>query len=102
MKKSLFVAASLMAAVVSASSVSAAPFSGVPAAPAAQDNALVEQVQYAYSRVCSYGQRGWFYRNYRGEIISCRPRRPIGFGYTWREFEGRSGWYHGRDRRWHR
>jgi hypothetical protein len=102
MKKSLIVAASLMAAVVSASSVSAAPFSGVPAASAAQDNVLVEQVQYAYSRVCSYGPRGWFVRNYRGEIISCRPRRPIGFGWGWREEGGRSGWYQERNRRWHR
>jgi hypothetical protein len=101
MKKSLIVAASLMAAVVS-SSANAAPFGGVPAAPVAQDSGLVETVQYAYSRVCSYGPRGWFYRNYRGEIISCRPRRPIGFGYSWREEGGRSGWYHGRDRRWHR
>ena len=105
MKKSLIVAAGLMAAVLSApltvSSASAAPLGGISggAAGVSQDG-IVEQVQYAYTRVCTFGPRGWFVRNYRGEIISCRPRRPLGFGWGWREEGGRSGWYHSRDRRW--
>jgi hypothetical protein len=100
LKTSLIVAAALLAAVV-ASPASAAPLGGVAGATVKTDGSLVEQAQHAYGRACSYGPRGWFYRNYRGEIISCRPRRPVGFGYEWREFGGRSGWYHGRDRRWH-
>jgi hypothetical protein len=99
LKTSLIVAAGLLAAVVAAPA-SAAPLGGVAGA-VTTDGSLVEKTQHAYGRVCSYGPRGWFLRNYRGEIISCRPRRPVGFGYEWREFGGRSGWYHGRDRRWH-
>jgi hypothetical protein len=100
MKKSLIIAAGLMAAALSTTSASAAPLGGISSGAAGAHEGVVEQVQYAYTRVCSYGPRGWFLRNYRGEIISCRPRRPIGFGWGWREEGGRSGWYHGRDRRW--
>jgi hypothetical protein len=100
LKKSLIIAAALLAAVV-ASPASAAPLGGVVGGAISVDGSLVEKTQHAYGRVCGYGPRGWYYRNYRGEIISCRPRRPMGFGWGWRDEGGRSGWYHGRDRRWH-
>lgn len=60
----------------------------------------IEPVRYAYSRVCSYGPRGWFLLNERGRIIGCRPPRPEGFDWSWRDEGGRSGWYDRRDRRW--
>jgi hypothetical protein len=103
MKKLLLIAAAIMTVAVS-TTANAAPLGsiagGISGGAAASQDSIVETVQYAYSRVCTYGPRGWFVRNYRGEIISCRPRRPIGFGWDWREEGGRSGWYHRRDRRW--
>jgi hypothetical protein len=101
MKKSLIVAAGLMAAVVAAPA-SAAPLGGVVGDIIAAEGSLVEKTQFVYGYTCASGPRGWFYRNRRGELISCRPRRPLGFGWSWYTEGGRSGWYHGRDRRWHR
>jgi hypothetical protein len=86
----------------------AATLAGSPAGAAAgtsgstvlaTDHAIAP-VRYAYTRVCSYGPRGWFLLNDRGRIIACRPLRPDGFDWVWREEGGRSGWYDRRDRRW--
>jgi hypothetical protein len=100
MKKSLIVAAGLLAAFVAAPA-SAAPLGGLIGGAAPTDGSLVEKTQHVYGYTCSYGPRGWYYRTRRGEVVSCRPRRPLGFGWEWRLDGGRSGWYNGRSRRWH-
>jgi hypothetical protein len=97
--KSTLIIAGLFVTGLMSSSAGAAPLGGI-AAPATPDS-VVEQVQHVYGYTCGYGPRGWYYRNRRGDIIACRPARPLGFGYAWREFGGRSGWYHERHRRWH-
>jgi hypothetical protein len=99
MKKTLFIAATFLAAVL-ASSANAAPLGGVIGG-GVSDDSIVEKAQHAYGYVCSYGPRGWYSRTRRGELVSCRPRRPLGFGWSWYTEGGRSGWYHSRDRRWH-
>ena len=50
--------------------------------------------------VCGRDDRGWHYM--RGDRrYNCRPRRPFGLFWTWRDEGGRSGWYHRRDRIWY-
>jgi hypothetical protein len=89
---------SLTVAVVSVTLADAAPLSAQAGHVAG--SAVVSPAHYVYTRVCSYGPRGWFLRNHRNQIIACRPHRPNGFGWTWREDGGRSGWYDSQDRRW--
>lgn len=58
---------------------------------------LVTDVQY---RTCTRDDRGWRYM--RGESrIRCRPSRPDGLDWIWRVANGRSGWWHNGERRWH-
>jgi hypothetical protein len=53
-----------------------------------------------YHRSCELGERGWHYNTPRSGRVECRPRRPVGLYWSWREDGGRRGWYHSRDRRW--
>jgi hypothetical protein len=82
MKTSLLVAAGLLATAVSA----------VSATSASAHNGM--------HRSCELGVRGWHYQTPREGRVECRPRRPSGLYWSWREEGGRRGWYHGRDRRW--
>jgi hypothetical protein len=54
-----------------------------------------------FHSTCQLGERGWHYNTQRSGRVECRPRRPVGFGWGWREEGGRRGWYRERDRRWH-
>ena len=52
------------------------------------------------SRVCVRDDRGW--HNMRGERrVTCRPSRPSGLDWIWRAENGRTGWWHRKESRWH-
>ena len=75
---------------------SVAPLALDATALLAVDNNL--QLVAGYS--CSRDDRGWRY--YRGDRrIDCRPSRPFGLYWSWRDLDGRNGWWHRRDNRWH-
>ena len=99
MPTSLIVTFGLLAAALSGAPAVTSPLNS-SAATGGHGLGTGEPVRYAYTRVCSYGPRGWFLRNERGHIIGCRPPRPDGFDWSWRDEGGRSGWYDRRDRRW--
>ena len=102
MTKSLIIVAGMLAAVAS-SAATAAPLGGLTTGGSgfATEESLVVQIHDGNRhRACALGVRGWHYHSYRGDRIECRPRRPLGFNWVWRDFEGRRGWYHSRDRRW--
>jgi hypothetical protein len=99
MMKSLIVAAGLMAAALCSTSASALPLAG-SAPSAAPEESLVVQIHNGFHRSCELGVRGWHYNTPRDGRVDCRPRRPIGFGWGWREEGGRRGWYQERNRRW--
>lgn len=98
--KSLIVAAGLMAAALSSTSASALPLAAT-APGATTEESLVVQVHNGFHRSCELGPRGFHYNTPREGRVECRPRRPIGFGWGWREENDRRGWYRERDRRWH-
>jgi hypothetical protein len=100
MKKSLIIAAGLLAAALSSTSASAAPLGGIVSGATPEDS-LVVQVHNGFHSSCQLGQRGWHYNTPRSGRVECRPRRPVGFGWSWREDSGRRGWYSERQRRWH-
>jgi hypothetical protein len=100
MKKSLIIAAGLLAAALSSTSASALPLGGIAPGVTAEPS-LVVQVHNGFHRSCERGERGWHYNTPREGRVECRPRRPVGFGWGWREEGGRRGWYQERNRRWH-
>jgi hypothetical protein len=75
----------------------AAPFAGH--STLSTDQSLLQTVQ-GYHRSCGWVNNGWFYSR-NGSFVACRPRRPVGFGWGWRDEGGRSGWYHSNRRAWH-
>ena len=100
MKKTLLIAAGVLATGFAVSTASAAPLGSLTVTT---DTApLVELVHNGnVHRACELGQRGWHYHNRLGDRFDCRPRRP-GFRYwEWRTEGGRSGWWHSRERRWY-
>jgi hypothetical protein len=102
MKKSLVIAAGLLASGLFAATASAAPLGGLGSNGAVDDAGLVQMVHDGNThRVCERSARGWHYHNRSGGYVSCRPRRPGLLYWTWRNEGGRSGWWHRRDRRWH-
>jgi hypothetical protein len=95
--KSLFVAALGLCGASSLSGPAAASgFSGVGGASVS----FVTTVIPIASIRCIRDENGWRYM--RGDRrIDCRPNRPHGEFWGWRTDGGRSGWWHGRDNRWH-
>lgn len=92
-------AAGLALAVFGMGTAQAAPVGLLKPVDSAADSALIK-VHGVHSS-CQLGGAGWHRSPRRGVRIVCRPARPRGIFWTWREFDGRKGWYHRRDRRWH-
>ena len=88
--------AGLLATGLAATAVTAAP---VPVLPTQQTQSDVQTVQ-GYHRDCVWVNKGWRYRD--GErYVDCRPRRPLGFGWIWRNEGERFGWYNNRRNNWY-
>jgi hypothetical protein len=84
MQKSLLIAAGLAVAAISTTVISTSA-----------------SAHNGFHSSCALGERGWHYNTPRTGRVECRPRRPVGFGWSWRESDGRRGWYQERSRRWH-
>ena len=100
MKPMMLIAAGLFAGSMFATTANAAPLGGMTSVVTPEES-LVVQVHNGFHRSCERGVRGWHYNTPRDGRVDCRPRRPIGFGWGWREEGGRRGWYQERNRRWH-
>ena len=100
MKKSLLIAAGLLASGLLVSTAGAAPLGGLGTSSPSTDSGLVQKVDGSH-RACTRDSRGWHYHSrFRDRRISCRPRSP-GRLWMWHTEGGRSGWWHRNEKRWH-
>ncbi len=91
--KMIFIAvAALLPAATAMALPVVKPNSGV------NENAPVLELVNGSHRACARGPAGWHY-HVRGERISCESR-PSGRYWGWTVRDGRSDWWHSRDRRW--
>ena len=94
--KKLLAGALVMSAIATLAGVAqAATFAPSKGIPSLHDSLVTPVAGF----ICSREGRNWGYM--RGDRrVSCRPSRPSGSYWSWRNENGRSGWWHSRERRW--
>lgn len=55
---------------------------------------------HSWHSTCQHGPAGWHYHSRRDGRVACVVR-PRGSYWRWSFRDGRHGWWHWRDRRWH-
>jgi hypothetical protein len=96
MKRSMVAAFGLCSALSLSGPATASSFNGVGGATPSLETKFIPIASIR----CTRDDNGWRYM--RGDRrVDCRPGRPRGAFWTWRTDGGSSGWWHGRDNRWH-
>lgn len=95
------IGAGIFAIAASAGAANAAPLGGLAKGPAPAIESGVIKV-HGRHRACRLGPAGWHRTLGGGYRVACRPPRPRGAYWMWRNDGPRHGWYHSRERRWWR
>lgn len=98
MKLTKIAALAAITLVAPVATANAAPFGGLSKAPAV-DNGVVQV--HGRHNACELGRAGWHRSPRRGVRVTCRPFRPRGAFWIWRDEGPRHGWYHSKEKRWH-
>lgn len=100
MKKTLGMAVALVGLGLAASGAHALPAGS--AANIATPDSLVEKT-HGWHSGCQLGGAGWhFHSRSRGRVVCVvRTPRPVGAHWIWTFRDGRHGWWHRHERRWH-